>query len=37
MKARHVGIPESINAAIGNVNLYTLVGEIGELSQIETD
>ena len=27
MKARHVGIPDSIIAALGNVNLYTLLGE----------
>ena len=27
MKARHVGIPDSIIAALGNVNLYTLFGE----------
>ena len=27
MKARHVGISESIIAALGNVNLYTLFGE----------
>jgi tRNA 2-thiocytidine biosynthesis protein TtcA len=27
MKSRHVGIPDSITAALGNVNLYTLFGE----------
>jgi tRNA 2-thiocytidine biosynthesis protein TtcA len=27
MKSRHHGIPESITAALGNVNLYTLLGE----------
>jgi tRNA 2-thiocytidine biosynthesis protein TtcA len=27
MKSRHVGISESITAALGNVNLYTLFGE----------
>src|SRR2546430_11206953 len=27
MKARHVGISDSIIAALGNVNLYTLFGE----------
>ncbi len=29
MKARHVGISDSITAALGNVNLYTLFGETG--------
>src|SRR2546428_2549131 len=28
MKSRHVGISDSITAALGNVNLYTLFGEI---------
>jgi tRNA 2-thiocytidine biosynthesis protein TtcA len=27
MKSRHVGISDSITAALGNVNLYTLMGE----------
>jgi tRNA 2-thiocytidine biosynthesis protein TtcA len=27
MKSRHVGISDSITAALGNVNLYTLFGE----------
>lgn len=27
MKARHVGISDSVAAALGNVNLYTLLGE----------
>jgi len=27
MKSRHVGIPDSITAALGNVNLYTLFGD----------
>jgi tRNA 2-thiocytidine biosynthesis protein TtcA len=27
MKSRHIGIPDSITAALGNVNLYTLFGE----------
>jgi hypothetical protein len=27
MKLRHVGISDSIIAALGNVNLYTLFGE----------
>ena len=27
MKARHIGISDSITAALGNVNLYTLFGE----------
>jgi len=27
MKARHIGISDSITAALGNVNLYTLLGE----------
>ena len=27
MKSRHVGISDSIIAALGNVNLYTLFGE----------
>src|SRR6516162_7293867 len=27
MKSRHVGISDSITAALGNVNLYTLLGE----------
>src|SRR5262245_64877282 len=28
MKSRHIGISDSITAALGNVNLYTLFGEI---------
>jgi len=27
MKSRHLGIPDSITAALGNVNLYTLFGD----------
>jgi tRNA 2-thiocytidine biosynthesis protein TtcA len=27
MKSRHIGIPDSITAALGNVNLYTLFGD----------
>jgi len=27
MKSRHVGIPDSITSALGNVNLYTLFGD----------
>jgi hypothetical protein len=27
MKSRHIGISDSIGAALGNVNLYTLMGE----------
>ena len=27
MKSRHVGISDSVTAALGNVNLYTLFGE----------
>jgi tRNA 2-thiocytidine biosynthesis protein TtcA len=29
LRERHVGVPESIAAALGNVNLYTLFGETG--------
>ena len=29
MKSRHIGIPDSVTAALGNVNLYSLFGETG--------
>ena len=39
MKSRHVGIPESIAAALGNVNLYALFGEAvpAEVEQSECE
>jgi tRNA 2-thiocytidine biosynthesis protein TtcA len=35
MKSRHVGIPDSIIAALGNVNLYTLFGEKTQSAEAE--
>jgi tRNA 2-thiocytidine biosynthesis protein TtcA len=36
MKARHIGISDSVAAALGNVNLYTLMGEnpLGAIEQL---
>jgi len=36
MKSRHVGISESITAALGNVNLYTLFGESNAIKRPDT-
>jgi len=37
MKSRHVGVSDSIIAALGNVNLYTLFGERREATQTGAD
>jgi len=37
MKSRHVGISDSITAALGNVNLYTLFGETPPASEASSN
>ena len=34
MKSRHIGISDSITAAMGNVNLYTLMGSSAEYEDL---
>jgi hypothetical protein len=34
MKARHLGISDSVTAALGNVNLYSLFGKMQETAMV---
>jgi hypothetical protein len=37
MKARHLGISDSVTAALGNVNLYSLFGKLPETALAEEE